>query len=393
MVKFSERARANGGAAVIITNARVLAKGKIVRGADVSVEDGRIRAVGANLSGGEVIDARGALLAPGFVDLHIHGCAGDDAMDGGDAVARMAEWLPRTGVTAFLPTTMCDSLEKTRRALEGVRRAQAAPKGATVLGAHLEGPFLNTARKGAQPERYVMAPTLDAYARIAEGYEALPRILTIAPEVDGAIELIRLLQDNLVLSAGHTDATCEQVLEAADAGLTQTTHLFNAMSPFSHRAPGAVGAALSDPRIRVQLIADLVHLHPVALKVAWAAKGAARCLLITDAMAATGMPDGDYRLGANIVQVRGGVARLEGGALAGSTLTMDRAVHNMVRVVGVPEVEALRMASEYPCDAIGERERGRIELGMVADLVLLDCDYTPSLTIARGEVVYRAAGF
>lgn len=378
---------------MIIKNAWVLAAGKILKGVDVSIEGGRIKAVGAGLAGGEVIDARGALLAPGFVDLHIHGCAGDDSMDGGDAVARMAKWLPRTGVTAFLATTMCDSLEKTRQALEGVRRAQEASEGAAVLGAHLEGPFINTARKGAQPERYVKAPTLDAYARITEGYESLPRILTIAPEVDGAVELIRMLQDNLALAAGHTDATCEQILEAADAGLTQATHLFNAMSPFNHRAPGVAGAALADPRIRVQLIADLVHLHPVALKVAWRAKGSDKCLLITDAMAATGMPDGDYRLGANLVQVRGGVARLEGGALAGSTLTMDRAVYNMVRVVGVPEEDALRMASEYPCDAIGEKERGRIEPGMIADLVLLDCDYTPSLTIARGEVVYRAAGF
>ena len=378
---------------MIITNARVLAKGKVLRDVDVAVEDGRIRSVGKDLKGTNRIDARGALLAPGFVDLHIHGCAGDDAMDGGSAVARMAEWLPRTGVTAFLATTMCDSLEKTRDALEGVRRAADAPKGATVLGAHLEGPFLNTARKGAQPEQFVKVPSLDAYARITLGYESLPRILTIAPEVEGATELIRMLQDNLALSAGHTDATCEEILEAADAGLTQATHLFNAMSPFTHRAPGAVGAALSDPRIRVQLIADLVHLHPVALKVAWKAKGAALCLLVTDAMAATGMPDGDYRLGANLVQVRGGVARLEGGVLAGSTLTMNRAVRNMVKVVGVPEAEALRMASEYPCDAIGEKERGRIEPGMFADLVLLDCDYTPSLTIARGEVVYRASGF
>ena len=143
----------------------------------------------------------------------------------------------------------------------------------------------------------------------------------------------------------------------------------------------------------MQLIADLTHLHPVALTVAWRAKGAENCLLVTDSMAATGMPDGDYRLGANLVQVRCGVARLTNGALAGSTLTMNRAVRNMVKTVGVPEAEALRMASEYPCDAIGEKERGRIEPGMFADLVLLDCDYTPSLTIARGEVVYRASGF
>ena len=378
---------------MVIKNARVLVGGKIVSGADVLIEGGRIAAVGEGLKGGEEIDARCALLAPGFVDLHIHGCAGDDAMDGGDAVKRMAKWLPRTGTTAFLPTTMCDSLENTRGALEGVKRAMDAPDGASVLGAHLEGPFLNATRKGAQPERYVKNPSLDAYAHIVEGYEALPRVLTVAPEMDGAMELIDILKDKLALSGGHTDATSEEFLKAVDAGMSQATHLFNAMSPFGHRSPGATGAALSDPRVRVQLIADLVHLHPVALKVVWRAKGAKGCLLVTDAMAATGMPDGDYRLGANLVLVRGAVARLEGGALAGSTLTMNRAVRNMVKTVGVPETQALRMASEYPCAAIGEKERGRIAPGMIADLVLLDGDYTPLVTVARGEVVYRTTGF
>ncbi len=378
---------------MILTNARVLAGAKILKDADVLIEEGRIAAVGKALKGTKKIDTRGALLAPGFVDLHIHGCAGDDTMDGGDAVKRMAAWLPRTGVTAFLPTTMCDSLENTRGALAGVRRAMDEPAGARVLGTHLEGPFLNASRKGAQPERYVKNPSLDAYARIVEDYEALPRVLTIAPETEGAVELIEILRDKLALSAGHTDATCEQFLQAADAGITQVTHLFNAMSPFTHRAPGVAGGALADERIRVQLIADLVHLHPVALKVAWRAKGAAGCILITDSMAATGMPDGDYRLGANLVLVRSSVARLENGALAGSTLTMDRAVRNMVKTVGVPEAEALRMASEYPCQSIGEKERGRIEPGMLADLVLLDGDYTPLVTISAGEVIYRAAGF
>lgn len=378
---------------MIIKNARVLAGGKILKNTDVLIEGGRIEAIGTGFKGGKEIDARGALLAPGFVDLHIHGCAGDDTMDGCDAVQRMAGWLPRTGVTAFLPTTMCDSLENTRCALEGIRRAMDAPSGSSVLGAHLEGPFLNAARKGAQPERYVKNPSLDAYARLVEGYEALPRILTIAPEMDGAMELIGILKNKLALSGGHTDATSEEFLKAVDAGLSQATHLFNAMSPFGHRSPGATGAALADPRIKVQLIADLVHLHPVTLKVVWRAKGASRCLLVTDSMAATGMPDGDYRLGANLVLVRGAVARLEGGALAGSTLTMDRAVRNMVKAVGVPEVQALRMASEFPCAAIGEAERGRIAPGMIADLVLLDGDYTPLVTVARGEVIHRAAGF
>ena len=378
---------------MIISNARVLVGGKILAGTDVLIEDGRIAAVGKELKGAKRLDARGALLAPGFVDLHIHGCAGDEAMDGGDAVRRMAAWLPKNGVTAFLPTTMCDSLDNTRAALEGVRRAMENPSGARVLGCHLEGPFLNSSRKGAQPERFVKNPSLDAYARIVEGYEALPRVITVAPEIEGATELIEILKSNVAVSAGHTDATAEQFEAAVNAGVTQVTHLFNAMSPFSHRAPGVAGAALADERVRVQLIADLIHLHPLALKLAWRAKGAAGCLLITDAMAATGMPDGDYKLGANRVLVRSGAARLEDGTLAGSTLTMDHAVRNMVKTVGVPEAEALRMASEYPCAAIGEKERGVIREGMIADLVLLDGDYTPLITVIGGEIAFRTAGF
>jgi N-acetylglucosamine-6-phosphate deacetylase len=314
MVKFSA-GPGERGEGMLIANARVLRGGKILPDTDVFVKDGRVAAVGKGLSGGKRIDARGALLAPGFVDLHVHGCRGDDTMDGGDAVRRMAGWLPSTGVTAFLPATMCDSLEATRAALEGVKRAMDAPGGAAVLGCHLEGPFLSAARRGAQAERFMKAPSLADYARIVAGYESLPRLMTIAPEIDGAMELIKILKDNLVLAAGHTDATAEQLLAAADAGLTQATHLFNAMPPFHHRAPGAAGAALADERIRVQLIADLIHLHPVTLKAAWRAKGAAGCLLTTDAMAATGMPDGDYRLGASLVQVRGGVAHLPDGAL------------------------------------------------------------------------------
>ncbi len=378
---------------MIIANARVLVGGKILPGTDMLIQNGRIQAVGKELKGAKRLDARGALLAPGFVDLHMHGCAGDDAMDGGDAVRRMAEWLPKTGVTAFTPTTMCDALDNTRGALEGVKRAMENPSGARVLGCHLEGPFLNATRKGAQPERFVKNPSLDAYARIVDGYEALPRVITVAPEIDGATELIGILKSSVAVSAGHTDATAEQFEAAVDAGITQVTHLFNAMSPFTHRAPGVAGAALSDERVRVQLIADLIHLHPLALKLAWRAKGPALCLLITDAMAATGMPDGDYRLGANRVLVRSGAARLEDGTLAGSTLTMDRAVRNMVKAVGVPEADALRMASEYPCAAIRETERGVIREGMIADLVLLDGDYTPLATVVGGEVVYRAVGF
>ncbi len=380
---------------MLICNALGLVDGAFVGDLCVRIADGRIAEMGPALVAGpgeRQIDAQGALLAPGFVDIHIHGYGNHDTMNGMDHIRAMQAGLVRHGVTGFLPTTMAAAYEDTCSALRGAHELMnESPVGARVLGCHLEGPFLNVGKKGAQPGQYIFPPSMENYLKIAEGLEGAVKLMTIAPEVEGAMDLIAALKDKLALSAGHTDASAEQIAAAADAGISQVTHLFNAMNPLTHRAPGVPGAALTDGRIGAQIIADLLHLHPAALKLAWLAKGTDRCYLITDAMEATGMPDGLYMLGANQVFVKNGEARLADGTIAGSTLTMDRAVKNMHETVGVPLEQALYMASTAPANAIGETERGRIAVGTHADLVLLSPQIEVLMTIVGGEVAYTKA--
>lgn len=378
---------------MLIRNANTLTGGKFVKNAQVRVLNGRVAELGEVLepqAGEQIIDAVGAMLAPGFVDIHIHGYGGKDTMNGLDAIRHMAKGLAKHGVTGFLPTTMAAAYDDTRNALKAARELMnLKPEGARVLGCHLEGPFLNAAKKGAQPAQFIFPPSMENYLKIAGGLEDAVKLMTIAPEVDGAIELIEQLSSKIAISAGHTDASFDQMQAAADAGVTQVTHLFNGMNPLTHRAPGVPGTALSDDRIRVQIIADLLHLHKSVLKLSWRAKGPDGCLLITDAMEATGMPDGQYHLGANDVTVQNREARLSDGTIAGSTLTMDRAIKNMVRAAGIPAEQAIHMATATPADAIGETERGRVAMGAHADLVLLDDDFEVIMTIVGGEVAYK----
>lgn len=378
---------------MLICNAKTLFDGKFVNDLCVRVAGGHIAELGAGLEpkqDEQVLDAKGAMLAPGFVDIHIHGYGGMDTMNGKEAMRHMAKGLVRHGVTGFLPTTMAAAIDDTRASLRAAHELMdERPDGARVLGCHLEGPFLNTAKKGAQPPQFIIEPTMDNYLKIAGGLEDAVKLMTIAPEVPGALELIRALSGKTALSAGHTDANVDQMEQAVEAGITQVTHLFNGMNPLNHRAPGVPGAALSDARIRVQIIADLLHLHRAVLKLSYLAKGQDGCLLITDAMEATGMPDGQYMLGANHVTVKNREARLADGTIAGSTLTLDRAVRNMVKVVGVPPEQAIHMASTAPANAIGEPMRGRIALDAHADLVLLDDEFEVLATIVGGELAYR----
>ncbi|MEG0936134.1 MAG: N-acetylglucosamine-6-phosphate deacetylase [Clostridia bacterium] len=366
--------------------------GRVLRpNTDVRIEDGRICELGeaiAPRADEPVLDARGGLLSPGFIDLHIHGIHGSDTMQAGDAVRKMAAWLPRHGVTAFAPTTMAASLADTKAALACVADAIDHAPGARVLGCHLEGPFLNPARKGAQPGPFMLPPTRANYDAIVGTHAGAVKLLTLAPEIPGAEVLIRALAGHVYLAAGHTDATYEQLAQAVNWGVSQVTHLFNGMNPLNHRAPGVPGAALTLPALRVQLIADLMHLHPATLQLAWRAKGPDGCILITDAMEATDLPDGEYRLGANRVFVEGGAARLKEGNLAGSTLTMERAVRNMYESVGVPLEEALRMATANPADAIGRKDLGVIAPGARADITLLDEQLRVVWTMVGGDEVY-----
>lgn len=380
---------------MLIKNATLLCEGRLYANMCLRWENGRIAEIfetGACPPDAQALDARGATVCAGFIDIHIHGYGGHDTMNGLEDVRAMARALPAHGVTAFLPTTMCASVRDTHVTVSAVCRAMEddAPA-ARVLGVHMEGPFINPKNCGAQPPQFVFAPSRALYEEMTRGAERCVRLMTLSPEIEGAQALIDLLRGRVALSAGHTSATCEQMRAAIGRGVSQATHLFNAMSPLTHRAPGVPGAALTDSRVRVQLIADLLHLDKTVLALCGALKGADGCILITDAMSATGMSDGQYMLGASKVYVKNGEARLAEGNLAGSTLTMERAVRNMARVAGVGDAQALLMATRTPARAIGEWARGDLVPGMIADIVMLDGDFNVLRTWVEGREAYRAA--
>ncbi|MGI5884546.1 MAG: N-acetylglucosamine-6-phosphate deacetylase [Candidatus Spyradocola sp.] len=371
---------------LVLRGARVLREGGFSQ-ADVQIRGGRITAIGENLPG-DVRQVSGDLV-PGLIDEHIHGIAGHDTMRGAQDVFAMSEALARHGVTTFLPTTMNAGVEETRAALLGVREVmRAGAPGAAIAGAHMEGPFLGAAYPGAQKAGENLPPTAENFARLTEGASEIVRLLTLAPENPGALALIAHLSSRgIVVSAGHTDATYEQIEQAAEYGLAQMTHLYNCMSPLHHRAPGAVGAALTLDSLSAQVIADGIHLHPAAVKLA--VRACHRVLLITDAMEAADMPDGDYDLGGQRVFVREGAARLAAGNLAGSTLTLERGVRNAMCFAGISLERAVGMASWCVADSLGLTDRGRIRPGLRADLCLLDEAGRVRMTMVEGRIVYE----
>ncbi|MCS7055624.1 MAG: N-acetylglucosamine-6-phosphate deacetylase [Thermoflexales bacterium] len=365
---------------------------RIERHRRLLIERGVIRAVAAHLdppADAAVIDAREHIVLPGFIDIHVHGAMGADVMDAApDALQVMARFFAAHGVTGFLPTTVTASREDIAAALESVRQAMGeplAPGAARILGAHVEGPFINPRQSGAQPVEFMRAAQPDEYRPWLES--GTVRLITVAPEVDGALSLIRDAQRlGVAVAIGHTDATYDQAQAAFAAGANQATHTFNAMRGLHHREPGALGAVMSNDAVYAQLICDGIHVHPAAVNVLYRCKGADRLVLITDAVEATGLGDGAFNLGTQRIFVKQGVARLESGALAGATLTMDAAFRNIIAVTGCSLVEASRMCSASPARAIGLGDRkGRIAPGYDADIVILDAELRVVRTIVGGQ--------
>jgi N-acetylglucosamine-6-phosphate deacetylase len=373
---------------------RLLIAGRLVPGALVVDGDRIVEArIGRADAAGVLPEPRldGDIVSPGLVDLQCNGAFGLEVGADGGALRTLASRLPATGVTTFLPTVVSASAAQYRAVAAALAAVRDAP-GAQLPGLHLEGPLLSPARAGAHDVQAIAAAdaTLDDVLDELLGAGAL-RLITLAPERAGALDRIRrLVGAGVTVSLGHTDATFEQMQAGIDAGATLVTHLFNAMSGFHHRRPDALGAALTDDRVAVGLIADGVHAHPAALKLALRAKGADRIVLVTDAVAAAGASPGAYQLGGIPIVSDGQSARRGDGTLAGSTLTMDRAVRAMVSLSGARIEEALAMASSVPAVRVGLGDRGALAVGQRADLALWSAKLEVEATIVGGEIVFRS---
>jgi len=316
---------------------------------------------------------------PGFLDVHIHGAGGHDVMEGtGDALKAVASTLAAHGTTSFLATTVTASPDSICRSAEGVahyiaRQHQTDGRRAEILGIHFEGPFINSVRRGVHPPEFIKLPSAELLEQFIHAAKGNAQILTIAPELLGAMPCIDAAREaGLVVAIGHTDATYEQARAAIAHGAHHAVHVYNAMRPFSHRDSGVIGAVLTTPEVTAELIADGVHVDETAMRLLLQAKGAGGVVLISDGIAATGMPDGKYMLGTFEVTVSGGVCRNAEGKLAGSTLTLDRALRNIVNL-GTPLGDALRMLTLNPATLLGiEFKKGSLRPGADADLLLLD---------------------
>lgn len=383
---------------IIILNGTIITPFQLLNDKVIYIKNGKIITIEnkkdmAAPVDAEVIDAQDKFVAPGFIDMHVHGGGGSDVMDGEyEAIKQVAATHSCFGTTAFLPTTMTMSKNKIIKSLKSIQEAFIKGTGAAeILGVHLEGPYINPEKKGAQREKEIKRTSIAEFLEFNQASGNLIRLITIAPEMPGAIDFIRWLhKQGIIVSVGHSDATYEQVQEGIQAGLTHVTHIFNAMRGLNHHEPGVVGAALSSPKLIVEMIADGIHLHPAVMKILIRTKETGKIVLITDAMRAAGKSDGTYDLGGQEVIVNNGQARLKDGILAGSVLTLDKAVRNLITKVGVSLTDAVQMVTFNPAKCLKVHgKKGSLEPGKDADIVILNKKLKIELTMVKGNVVYR----
>ncbi|MFD1064418.1 N-acetylglucosamine-6-phosphate deacetylase [Oceanobacillus locisalsi] len=375
---------------------------EVMENAAVLIEDGKITRIftqneaAAITFDGKIMDAANTLtLLPGFIDGHIHGGYGVDVMDARpETLQTLADHLPSEGTTSYLATTITQSDEEISNALKNVAAWTAGEQkqGADLVGVHLEGPFVEASKAGAQPQQYITEPDAGKFQAWQKDADSQIRTITIAPEHDKTGAFIQTLnQSGVNVSAGHTDASFQQIKDAVEAGVKQLTHLCNAMNGIHHRDIGAVGAAFQLKDLHAELIADGIHVVPEMMQLIYNNVGSDRIILITDSMRAKGLPEGTYELGGQPVIVKNGQANLENGSLAGSILTMIDAVKNMLKLDGVTLQDIVKMTAENPARQVGIFGRkGSIEVGKDADLVLLNDAMDIAYTICRGEVVYQS---
>ena len=373
-------------------NGWIFAGGRFVRGG-FSVENGRFAHVLEEVPG-PAEDLDGALVIPGLVDIHVHGCAGADFSDGDYAgLVRMARYLARRGVTSFAPASMTlpyDALDKAFHAAARLHREGLAD-GARLMGIQMEGPFLSREKRGSQNPAYLRLPDWDRFLRLYDAAEGLLRIVDVAPELPGAVEFTRRASEKCRVSVAHTAAGYDQAAAVFDAGATHLTHLFNAMSGIHHRHPGPIGAASERENVTAELICDGIHVHPSAVRMAFRLFPGRICL-ISDALRCCGMADGSYSLGGQEILLSGGVARLTGGAIAGSAADLYQCMRRAVSF-GIPREQAVWAATALPARVIGrESETGAIADGRAADFVICGGELEPEAVYLGGKRLEQSVG-
>jgi N-acetylglucosamine-6-phosphate deacetylase len=379
----------------ILTADRLFTPVETIESPIVVVEDGRIVAMGARstmaLPPGNHLDFPGCVLAPGLIDIHIHGSAGYDVMEADSSeLATLEQSLLRSGVTAYLPTTVTAPMEHLLSSLDKLGKyisQQSSSNSVRALGIHLEGPFISHAKRGVHPTADLLTPSPAILERFHQASCGTIRMITIAPELPGALETIEHARKlGILVSIGHSNANTAETQSAVAAGAAHATHTFNAMRPLDHREPGILGVTLSDARLTADIIADGIHVAPAVVDLFIKAKGLENAILITDAISATGKPDGRYRLGAMEVTVRDGRCEHE-GKLAGSVLTLDRAVRNAAAFAGISMQSAVRLATLNPARRLAlESYRGTVAPGRTADLIVFNSSGEITFAMAGGKV-------
>ncbi|OEK69142.1 N-acetylglucosamine-6-phosphate deacetylase [Staphylococcus equorum] len=377
----------------VIENGRIYTEEELIERGYLIVKDDKITDIGKGDYEGALTtyDAQGQHVLPGFIDIHMHGGYGEDAMDASyEGLKHLAESLLSEGTTSFLATTMTQSDENITKALENIieyQKQQDILKAADIVGIHLEGPFISEHKVGAQNPAYVQRPSIEKVQQFQKTANNQIKVITFAPEVEGAHETLEALHNQIRFSIGHTVATFDETNEAVARGAKHVTHLYNAGTPFEHREPGVFGAAWTNDSLSTELIVDGIHSHPTAIQIAYKQKGNTRFFLITDAMRAKGMPDGEYDLGGQNVIVKGSEARLASGALAGSILKMNEGLKNLIQYTGDTLNNLWRVTSLNQAIALNiESQKGSLKVGKDADIVIVDDEITVQTTIKAGAI-------
>lgn len=377
----------------ILQNVQVVLQNSIVSAANVWISEGKVMRIDSgdiSIPEGEYerIDGGGHLLVPGMIDVHIHGANGFDMMDGTEeSIQEVSKACAASGCTSFLATSVSSTMEDLLEMIRSVKRVIGYEVGAKIAGIHLEGPYLNPKRKGMQNEKYLRHPNLEEMKLIFQEAGSLIKMVTIAPELPGGMELLSFLKEQgVVIAIAHSDATYEEAKQAFAAGASHVTHCFNGMRPIHHRDPGIVVAAFEEKHVSLQAIVDNVHLHPAIIRLMHTMKGPEGMVLITDALQAMGLGDGNYIFGGHQVTVSGGIARLEDGTLASSTVTMNEALRYTVET-GISLTDAVQMASTTLTNILELQQKGTITSGLDADLVLLDDEFKVLWTMVGGQIL------